>query len=284
MLRHGRRGTIPALAGTTCARGKARGGNADDPRAGGDDNHGSAAYRAASGRSPRWRGRRPVLLSWWDVAGTIPALAGTTCLAPPFRSCLVDDPRAGGDDSLSGGYDGEHDGRSPRWRGRPTRGSPWRPWLGTIPALAGTTFGHGDGDLQRADDPRAGGDDVSTPAVLIRYSGRSPRWRGRRPWSLSGGATLWTIPALAGTTTLTRSQSPVCADDPRAGGDDEVPLSNEGRRIGRSPRWRGRPGSPSRRVGGRWTIPALAGTTKSRHRSTRTREDDPRAGGDDSHR
>ena len=212
----------------------------DDPRAGGDDERPTLRHQALTGRSPRWRGRRVTDVRPGASVRTIPALAGTTAARSPSTPGLADDPRAGGDDTMT--HRSRHDrrGRSPRWRGRLTPRASGCLKLRTIPALAGTTSRASATAWTTWDDPRAGGDDLREREGARWQCGRSPRWRGRQPRISRVPGRQRTIPALAGTTSCTAQLVGRGGDDPRAGGDDVPRAALPELSRGRSPRWRGR--------------------------------------------
>ncbi len=253
--------TIPARAGTTGWAAPWACWSRDDPRAGGDDWPPPVPGEVTVGRSPRGRGRPP-RRAWRRFGGrTIPARAGTTGRLTRRAWSAGDDPRAGGDDHNGDVKIAYETGRSPRGRGRPLPQLGQRRGQGTIPARAGTTTPTRKSSWRWADDPRAGGDDLTAAEIVHVVSGRSPRGRGRRAPGPRGRRPVGTIPARAGTTTWTGCAPPGCADDPRAGGDDATGWIKGAWDGGRSPRGRGRRSpstSTSRRHG---TIPARAGTT-----------------------
>ncbi len=211
----------------------------------------------------------------------IPARAGTTPRRVFVTSMSKEDPRAGGDDGgMIAAYLGI-EGRSPRGRGRPRpRSAPSRRrWK--IPARAGTTD---RGELHRpipAEDPRAGGDDISLKLDHSGYRGRSPCGRGRLDSTRAALGRCRKIPARAGTTPTERPRGPDSREDPRAGGDDCYFRNAAARSCGRSPHGRGR---RFRWFWGFWgcrKIPARAGTTGALTETGNQVEEDPRAGGDD---
>ncbi len=69
-----------------------------DPRVGGGDNVPRKRRIAATGRSPRGRGRRLELGSDLEVGRSIPAWAGETGLTMSLESWWRVDPRVGGGD------------------------------------------------------------------------------------------------------------------------------------------------------------------------------------------
>ena len=152
---------------------------------------------------------------------------------------------------------------------------------GKIPARAGTTASTTRCRRSAREDPRAGGEDSGHPLYAYQRPGRSPRGRGRPLQGPAHAAVRGKIPARAGTTALLATTILKSGEDPRAGGDDHRPPTGAARRLGRSPRGRGRPGMPTAWGGPTGKIPARAGTTRRRWPHPRQGREDPRAGGDD---
>ena len=88
------------------------------------------------------------------------------------------------------------------------------------------------------------------------------------------------IPALAGKTISITCRLPRCRAHPRAGGENVKLTSLANRHRGSSPRWRGK--QKPRRSGGfcEGLIPALAGKTSTRPKSSTRSRAHPRAGGE----
>ncbi len=233
----------------------------EDPRAGGDDSPSTLERSTPSGRSPRRRGRRDLVIQRGVNVRKIPAQAGTTPVQDggetdpgedpradgddPPRGCPecpeAEDPRAGGDDISARSPAGPGEGRSPRRRGRRRKRC--------------------RSGKHRGEDPRAGGDDASRAMHSLTSHGRSPRRRVRHQHSGACGPEQGKIPARAGTTGRCEHRPPGWGEDPRAGGDDSRSSAPMLMLMGRSPRGRGR-------------------LSSCRPRRARTTED-PRAGGDD---
>ena len=213
------------------------------------------------GSSPRWRGRRCRCGTRRRSRGLIPALAGTTWRSPHGHGRPGAHPRAGGDDRRGCGWLWRLMGSSPRWRGRPRIQHTEHVRERLIPALAGTTDATRAGEYGAEAHPRAGGDDRDSRASTTSSAGSSPRWRGRQAgWGrerVRGGL----IPALAGTTTVSRRARSRRGAHPRAGGDDRPDAFRGLCPHGSSPRWRGRPSARQILRFPHGLIPALAGTT-----------------------
>ena len=275
-----RRGTIPALAGSTRSHMAVADRTRDHPRAGGEHAWFLNPLNADVGPSPRWRGARRDARYGEAGCGTIPALAGSTPPAGRRPTATRDHPRAGGEHDLRFDQVDQHGGPSPRWRGAlalvvvdPVAG-------GTIPALAGSTPPIKSGLSPPWDHPRAGGEHLINPTGLPIRLGPSPRWRGARPPGPARRLRGGTIPALAGSTPATTAARPSARDHPRAGEEHTTSVPAAVPDPGPSPRWRGARAQPGRRGTAGRTIPALAGSTRRRPTGSPRRGDHPRAGGE----
>ena len=110
--------------------------------------------------------------------------------------------------------------------------------------------------------------------------GSSPRLRGTLLFSLFSSSPFGIIPALAGNTCGSGVVPPASWDHPRACGEHELTLFDNGVALGSSPRLRGtrkREVAAWRGVG---IIPALAGNTRRRCRTGHRAWDHPRACGE----
>ena len=112
-------GSIPACAGKTPVAPGQRSAKWVDPRVCGEDVDTSLLGKPRLGRSPRVRGRHELARPLVVIAGSIPACAGKTPVAPGQRSDSWVDPRVCGEDSGPSVWTGWTTGRSPRVRGRP---------------------------------------------------------------------------------------------------------------------------------------------------------------------
>ncbi len=232
----------------------------DHPRAGGEHSATDEEDARSTGPSPRWRGARGSSGSLRVSLGTIPALAGSTIPDPIDESSPL--------------------GPSPRWRGAQRVIEPTMLQGRTIPALAGSTSGAGTGPRGCADHPRAGGEHSTVTFNLRCNCGPSPRWRGARASRAGGWLGRGTIPALAGSTQPIASASASRRDHPRAGGEHPRREHVGQFAEGPSPRWRGARRAICQQPPHPWTIPALAGSTRSVGNFGVPRADHPRAGGE----
>ena len=90
-----------------------------------------------------------------------------------------------------------------------------------------------------------------------------------------------TIPARAGTTWHPQGETTPMRDHPRSRGDDAMAIIAASWLAGLSPLARGRLRADARQHGERRTIPARAGTTRTRSAAAPARADYPRSRGDD---
>ena len=234
------------------------------------------------GSSPRWRGKPPVAYPPHRPMRLIPALAGKTCNQPTQPTAPTAHPRAGGENDVRRGLDGEQRGSSPRWRGKRgiQRGSAEPRRL--IPALAGKTGLYYTSRAMYRAHPRAGGENAWKLKGKAIVSGSSPRWRGKLAVGARRRPMLRLIPALAGKTPCRRPPRRILPAHPRAGGENVMMTSASGMSPGSSPRWRGKRGRGRVVRAPRGLIPALAGKT-SRSRAGMSRPwAHPRAGGENS--
>ena len=109
-----------------------------------------------------------------------------------------------------------------------------------IPACAGKTFlGRRARNSWRA-HPRVCGENAATPRASLSPKGSSPRVRGKpERRSVDRGAGRL-IPACAGKTSLTCITTGTAAAHPRVCGENETAKSKTARRVGSSPRVRGK--------------------------------------------
>src|SRR5690606_20626503 len=132
-----RAGTIPACAGSTAAWTPAGTGRRDHPRVRGEHTVAPVDVVAAGGPSPRARGALLEQLVRDQLAGTIPACAGSTLQCPDSQMIAGDHPRVRGEHKAWWDTHGRPTGPSPRARGAPDGVELWHPARGTIPACAG---------------------------------------------------------------------------------------------------------------------------------------------------
>ena len=152
-------------------------------------------------------------------------------------------------------------GASPRLRGKQCLGARRRPNKGCIPAPAGETSPNYRYPGYPGVHPRAcGGNPQSAPETL-RGRGASPRLRGKPPRSPVLQAIAGCIPAPAGETRASPTESGPDGVHPRACGGNSGVGEAEIASRGASPRLRGKPDCADAGGGGKGCIPAPAGET-----------------------
>ena len=252
---------IPAYAGSTSCRRRARRRTADHPRIRGEHPPASIRYPEGRGSSPHTRGAPSVFLSLKVCIGIIPAYAGSTQSGRRGHAAVSDHPR----------IRGEHR-RSPcRWRSCPGSSPHTRGALvdddraghggGIIPAYAGSTPLCQAHRRHFADHPRIRGEHTFTAADAACHIGSSPHTRGAPDRVASVMAHAGIIPAYAGSTAHREGGGPGRGDHPRIRGEHPPQRHHRRSEGGSSPHTRGARPDPA---GGRRQariIPAYAGST-----------------------
>jgi len=196
----GRRGIIPACAGSTQARPMRWTAAGDHPRVRGEHPPGPPPPSLSAGSSPRARGAPSGATSTIPVRGIIPACAGSTRRGWPVRRRRGDHPRVRGEHFHPFSHVFFREGSSPRARGAHTDADRCRSLVGIIPACAGSTLrGHLHHPCPR-DHPRVRGEHFHPFSHVFFREGSSPRARGahRPPEPANSGTGI--IPACAGST------------------------------------------------------------------------------------
>ncbi len=152
------------------------------------------------------------------------------------------------------------------------------------PARAGKTYRHREGRRGRRAHPRAGGENRRAGADAAPVPGSSPRGRGKRRPEGRGRGGRRLIPARAGKTRSFIRKADASAAHPRAGGENLRARRPRARRLGSSPRGRGKPSMASSVPMPARLIPARAGKTRSDHGRRDRARAHPRAGGENSRR
>ena len=191
---------IPARAGKTTPDASRSFSYQAHPRAGGENFGELAGEFAASGSSPRGRGKRTPRTAALDKARLIPARAGKTLFA--WRHWIVGraHPRAGGENDPGSKETMALPGSSPRGRGKRDVAGGDRVGCGLIPARAGKTEAICLTSFETSAHPRAGGENRARRTVTIPAPGSSPRGRGKRRQRQRPGQPAGLIPARAGKT------------------------------------------------------------------------------------
>ena len=171
-------------------------------------------------------------------------------------------------------------GPSPLSRGIRGAVAPGPVGLRIIPALAGNTVFPVSCRFARWDHPRSRGEYYLGPQEDNQHLGSSPLSRGIPPAPTDSFVIAGIIPALAGNTLLSPTRSGLRPDHPRSRGEYTGPGGVVSDKKGSSPLSRGilllaggllHPGR---------IIPALAGNTPSRCRSSTRHPDHPRSRGE----
>ena len=221
--RRGRRGIIPACAGSTPRPSPPAPTTRDHPRMCGE--HMSVAIKpnAQEGSSPHVRGALGRILHDRAPGGIIPACAGSTerpitrsgivkGSSPHVRGALdgqeagrlsgVDHPRMCGEHGASGLATVVIEGSSPHVRGA-RRAHHGRPVPhGIIPACAGSTSDSTNPGSRNRDHPRMCGEHRRGAHSSPSPRGSSPHVRGAPQFARVGACVAGIIPACAGSTPL----------------------------------------------------------------------------------
>ena len=238
------------------------------PRGCGADGVDPKVSRKVLGSSPRVRGRlRQVRLDFTN-SGLIPAGAGQTQRRTLRSAIARAHPRGCGADRPCPGSRMSPGGSSPRVRGRHGDMVVLYPHEGLIPAGAGQTAATLIWMCPPWAHPRGCGADTCFLLNASCSVGSSPRVRGRQSpshkWVSCGGL----IPAGAGQTPSPGGSTPGHGAHPRGCGADTLVVVDKQHAKGSSPRVRGRLAVHGDFVGSEGLIPAGAGQTGSRARST----------------
>ena len=215
-----------------------------------------------------------------DACRLIPARAGKTPAEVPAADLSAAHPRAGGENSVDGGFAWRAGGSSPRGRGkrRRIRRQVLRGRL--IPARAGKTTTRPAALSALWAHPRAGGENRWSPPAPTTGTGSSPRGRGKRHPLRPRLRDRGLIPARAGKTRTVRQAPPLRQAHPRAGGENADVVMSRVCPFGSSPRGRGKPLVALAACDAGGLIPARAGKTGCRRWWRACDAAHPRAGGE----
>ena len=148
-----------------------------------------------------------------------------------------------------------------------------------IPAHAGQTCGRRGRCRLRPDHPRACGANTWYAGFGTRFTGSSPRMRGKLVHRATRRLSDRIIPAHAGQTTQARRRTLSLSDHPRACGANLQPGREGEADAGSSPRMRGKHAPGVVQVGEGRIIPAHAGQTYNGGSPSTAAPDHPRACG-----
>ena len=231
---------IPACAGSTRSIRRSTGRRRDHPRMRGEHLLSRSCTRFSRGSSPHARGALPRTGLVHDVAGIIPACAGSTARCRRSRCSRRDHPR------MRGEHLGGH-------------GVSFL-LLGIIPACAGSTSWSRTETASAGDHPRMRGEHLVRAALPLRNRG--------------------IIPACAGSTCSCPCSSPCPWDHPRMRGEHSMTAFAQSVAEGSSPHARGalvQDHGINRPAG---IIPACAGSTCPTRCSPTPSWDHPRMRGE----
>ena len=214
----------------------------------------------------------------------IPAHAGQTTRVRYGRQAASDHPRACGANPCLVNVVSDCAGSSPRMRGKLATRICRTANQRIIPAHAGQTMAEPGFLATITDHPRACGANPTPIRPIIAGVGSSPRMRGkprrRGRHALRGRI----IPAHAGQTSSTYTESSWITDHPRACGANPQIFTDKEYMIGSSPRMRGKLRPVTARPSRIRIIPAHAGQTVSAVAQHNTLPDHPRACGANDHK
>ncbi len=257
-------GTIPACAGSTRnVRVRPTSGR-DHPRVRGEHSATRDAVMDGTGPSPRARGAQRHPRRRHGRHGTIPACAGSTVTVMRGLPSRWDHPRVRGEHAFAQSSALALAGPSPRARGARSPGGRRSRVAGTIPACAGSTDFLPLRGFVVGDHPRVRGEHSRSSSRRAAVRGPSPRARGAPHGAGEPGEHLGTIPACAGSTRTSTPAGSGRRDHPRVRGEHGVAWVALLTVLGPSPRARGARWPRAARARRAGTIPACAGSTRSR--------------------
>ena len=158
-------GITPARAGKTYVCVNAVFVTVDHPRACGENRSTIRPNFRAAGSPPRVRGKPIHAISRSTQAGITPARAGKTFRPPPFSACIVDHPRACGENPRRPAFGGFVPGSPPRVRGKLSGREIIAAPVGITPARAGKTRRTPGVRRWQPDHPRACGENTSLSPI-----------------------------------------------------------------------------------------------------------------------
>ena len=204
-------GSIPACAGKTRFSWGVVMVSPVHPRVCGGNIPSSVYSANLEGPSPRVRGKPMAGIGRRMVRGSIPACAGETANHHDDARQLPVHPRVcGGNRTRRKEYKRRY-GPSPRVRGKPPYERLPESNMRSIPACAGETHSQISMRVSIWVHPRVCGGNACSCRLVFRYTGPSPRVRGKRVRTPADRLPRWSIPACAGET---RSSPPQAGHGP----------------------------------------------------------------------
>ena len=223
---------------------------------------------SSSGSSPLARGTLLPAPASRPLGRFIPARAGNTRPRQPSPPPAPVHPRSRGEHSGAATMAGSRIGSSPLARGTPARSRRVGIARRFIPARAGNTRRRRRAERRAAVHPRSRGEHSAGAGVAVAVSGSSPLARGTRCAGLRSGDRTRFIPARAGNTSGAASRSVSLPVHPRSRGEHAPGAGGIEGTGGSSPLARGTRTLLGMRRKSRRFIPARAGNTPRRSRST----------------
>ena len=166
------------------------------------------------------RGKPPTLQSTTQSVGITPAHAGKTNHSDRCNACVVDHPRACGENRRRFSKRAKRSGSPPRMRGKPLSRSSRTAGKGITPAHAGKTLRTTATEKQARDHPRACGENHKRKKRGISKMGSPPRMRGKPQKEEKRHIKDGITPAHAGKTRQSRAARRSGRDHPRACGEN----------------------------------------------------------------
>ena len=247
-------GIIPAYAGSTTAQTGKDAGKRDHPRIRGEHFLPTFKRILPAGSSPHTRGALKPVGGHVDVAGIIPAYAGSTQDPTEPSQENMDHPRIRGEHYSHECELPDSHGSSPHTRGAHVGGSERVEVEGIIPAYAGSTRPVKMAPELRTDHPRIRGEHASRRLdVHVRER---------------------IIPAYAGSTRAPHGPVRPAGDHPRIRGEHDCSIYFTNFPTGSSPHTRGALSSGAEASSGSGIIPAYAGSTLGNPCNTKDRRRD----------
>ena len=235
-----------------------------------------------TGSSPRVRGKGRAGRHCRIRGGIIPAGAGKRRKIMKKIFLSRDHPRGCGEKRKAAGKQEVPKGSSPRVRGKAETVPRLLEGRGIIPAGAGKSVRRSSLGTGQRDHPRGCGEKPHVELPIVGVVGSSPRVRGKVAQWLLAGAAAGIIPAGAGKRVVCLPASIASGDHPRGCGEKTNARWIPARRMGSSPRVRGK-------VVGRYfgckksgIIPAGAGKRALSSERQKGRRDHPRGCGEKS--
>ena len=211
----------------------------DHPRSRGEYAQQMKSMVFDDGSSPLSRGIRQSFEESLGAAGIIPALAGNTRDGKRNDARSEDHPRSRGEYPAPRCDPNVPSGSSPLSRGILFAGRVQRVQQRIIPALAGNTRKGRSKPTRTLDHPRSRGEYAGAVIHSPRHRGSSPLSRGIHTQENGEKATGRIIPALAGNTPCTTTNTASFTDHPRSRGEYETKRTGLWLRGGSSPLSRG---------------------------------------------